>query len=83
MQGGVTGPLTLSFATPFEDNNYTLQVTVVGDEVAPGTPTIAANPAVGLNYVTLQPAGAGCIVYVANNDSIQHSGVVMCTGIHD
>jgi hypothetical protein len=82
-QGGVVGPITLSFATPFADNNYTVSVTVIGDETAPGTPTITQFPSVGVSYVKLQASGAGVVVWVANNDSIAHSGIISVIGIHD
>ena len=83
-QGGVTGPIALTFATPFADNNYTVSVTVLGDEVAPGTPTVTQNPSVGIEYTTLQTSvGAGVNVWITNNDSIAHTGIIHVVAIHD
>jgi hypothetical protein len=83
-QAGVVGPIALSFATPFADNNYTVQVTVLGDEVASGTPTITQFPSVGISYIAFQAVlGAGVNVWIANNDSIAHTGVIHVVAIHD
>jgi hypothetical protein len=83
-QGGVVGPITMTFATPFADNNFTVEVTVLGDEAAPGTPTVTQFPSVGVSYIRLlAPAGTGVNVWVCNNDSIAHTGVVHVTAIHD
>jgi hypothetical protein len=83
-QGGVVGPIAMSFATPFVDNNYTVQVTVLGDEVAPGTPTVTQFPSVGVSYIAFQSvSGAGVNVWIANNDSIAHTGVIHVVAIHD
>lgn len=83
-QAGVVGPIALSFATPFADNNYTVQVTVLGDEVASGTPTITQFPSVGISYIAFQSVmGAGVNVWIANNDSIAHTGVIHVVAIHD
>lgn len=83
-QAGITGPTALTFATPFADDNYTVQVTVVGDEVAPETPTMVRFPALGISYITKQtPAGTGVNVWIANNDSGAHSGVIHVTAWHD
>jgi hypothetical protein len=83
-QAGITGPIVMSFSTPFADNNYTIQVTVLGDEVAPGTPTITQFPSVGISYIALQTTpGAGVNVWIANNDSIAHTGIIHVTAIHD
>jgi hypothetical protein len=83
-QGGVVGPIAMSFSTPFADNNYTVQVTVLGDEVAPGTPTVTQFPSVGISYIAFQSVlGAGVNVWICNNDSIAHTGVIHVTAIHD
>lgn len=82
-QGGIVGPIVLSFATPFADNNYTLSVTVEGDEAAPGTPTLTQYPSVGISYIVRQAGGAGVTVWVSNNDSIAHTGVISVVAIHD
>jgi hypothetical protein len=83
-QGGVVGPIAVSFATPFVDNNYTVEVTVLGDEVAPGTPTITQFPSVGVSYIAFQATlGAGVNVWIANNDSIAHTGIIHVIAIHD
>src|ERR1035437_755121 len=83
-QAGVVGPIALSFATPFAHNNYTVQVTVLGDEVASGTPTITQFPSVGISYIAFQSVlGAGVNVWIANNDSIAHTGVIHVVAIHD
>jgi hypothetical protein len=83
-EGGVTGPIPLTFATPFADNNYTVQVTVLGDEVAPETPTLTQSPAVGISYIAFQAVlGAGVNVWITNNDSGAHTGIIHVTAIHD
>ena len=83
-QAGVVGPIAMSFATPFADNNYTVEVTVLGDEVAPGTPTVTQFPSVGVSYIAFQTVlGAGVNVWVCNNDSIAHTGVIHVVAIHD
>jgi hypothetical protein len=83
-QGGVTGPIAVSFAVPFADNNYTVQVTVLGDEVAPETPTLTQAPAVGISYIAFQAVlGVGVNVWITNNDSGAHTGVIHVTAVHD
>jgi hypothetical protein len=83
-QGGITGPIALTFGTAFADNNYTVQVTIVSEEVAPETDTIAAYPQVGIAYVNFQAtAGVGLNVWVGNQDSGAHTGYVHVTAIHD
>ena len=82
-QGGLT-IVSLPFVTPFADDNYTVQVTVVGEEVAPETPTVTQFPSAGVAYVRLlTPAGTGVMVWVSNNDSGAHTGYVQVTAIHD
>lgn len=83
-EGGVTGPIAVSFAVPFADNNYTVQVTVLGDEVAPETPTLVQAPAVGISYIAFQAVlGVGVNVWITNNDSGAHTGVIHVTAVHD
>jgi hypothetical protein len=83
-QGGVVGPILVTFATPFADNNYTFSATVTGQETAPGTPTITQFPSVGISYTTFQAtAGVGLKFWVANNDSIAHTGVINVIAWHD
>jgi hypothetical protein len=74
----------MTFSSAFADNNYTVQVTVLGDEVAPGTPTVTQFPSVGVSYVAFQTiAGVGLNVWVSNNDSIPHTGHVHVAAWHD
>jgi len=81
--GAVQGPYAINFTTPFADNNYTVQVSIVGLETAPGTPTIAAFPSLGIAYVAYQAAGVGVNVWIANHDSIVHTAYIQVTAIHD
>jgi hypothetical protein len=84
LAGAVVGPIAMTFATPFADNNYTCEVSVVGQEVAPGTPTVTQFPSLGVSYIVLQSTtGAGVNVWLCNNDSITHTGIVQVTAIHD
>jgi hypothetical protein len=83
-QGGVVGPILVTFATPFADNNYTVSATVTAEEVAPGTPTFTQFPSVGISYTKFQAtAGVGLKFWVANNDSIAHTGVINVIAWHD
>jgi hypothetical protein len=82
--GSVQGPYALNFTTPFADNNYTVQASVVGLEVAPGTLSVSANyPPLAIAYVAYQAAGAGVNVWIANHDSIVHTAYIQITAIHD
>lgn len=84
LAGAVVGPIAMTFATPFADNNYTCEVSVVGQEVAPGNPTVTQFPSLGVSYIVLQSTtGAGVNVWLCNNDSITHTGIVQVTAIHD
>ena len=80
----VTGPWTVNFTTPFADGNYTVQCSVTCGE-APGTPTIAASPALLITCINYQATpGNGVIVWIENNDSIPHTNVTInVTAIHD
>ena len=81
-QGGFT-IVSLPFTTPFADDNYTVQVTVVCEEAAPETPTVTQFPSAGVAYVTrLTPAGTGVEVCVSNHDSGAHTGIVNVTAYH-
>jgi hypothetical protein len=73
------GPYTINFTTPFADNNYTVQVTLVCSEAV----TVAVTSIVSVADVQLQAAGVGVIVTVANADSITHNVTIHVTAIHD
>lgn len=81
---GFSGPHALTFATPFADGNYTVQVSVTCGE-APETATVAAFPSVGVACINYQSTpGNGVNVWVANNDSGTHTNVtIQVTAVHD
>jgi hypothetical protein len=82
-QGGITGPIAMDFPVPFADGDYTVVVTARGNEAAPGTPTVTQFPSVGVSYYTQQSTpGHGINVWVANNDSIAHTGIVDVMAYH-
>lgn len=82
-QGGVT-IVSMPFVTPFADDNYTAEVSVVCEEAAPETPTVTQFPSAGVSFINrLTPAGTGVKVWVSNNDSGAHTGYVEVIAIHD
>lgn len=78
--GAISLPQTVSFSTPFADNNYTVQVTAVCAEI-PTSPSVTS--IVAIANVTLQAGGAGVVVYVTNADTLTHNVIIQVTAIHD
>ena len=73
-------PITIDWATPFVDNNYTVLATcVIGEATSDG----AVTSIICIASVQLLAAGAGVIVTVANADSIPHSCTIHLYAVHD
>jgi hypothetical protein len=74
-------PVTsVTWPTPFADNNYTIEGTVVVAE----TPSDSAATAICcIGMIQLQPAGAGFNFVVCNADGVPHNVTAHFTAIHD
>ena len=76
-----SSPVTsVTWPTPFADNNYTIEGTVVVAE----TPSDSAATAICcIGMIQLQPAGAGFNFVVCNADGVPHNVTAHFTAIHD
>jgi hypothetical protein len=74
--GTLGGPYTINFSTAFADNNYTAEIsTELGEALSTAGVKVAG--------FTKQAAGVGVIVWVENNDSINHTITVHVFARHD
>jgi hypothetical protein len=75
--GTMGGPFTINFATAFADGNYTVEATAVVGEAMSTAPCYVGG-------VQQQGTpGVGVKVWVANNDSINHTVVINVHARHD
>jgi hypothetical protein len=73
-------PITVDWAVPFADNNYTVVAqAVIGEATSDGAVTSIINVA----SLELLAGGVGVIITAANADSIPHTVVVHLIAIHD
>jgi hypothetical protein len=75
-----SGAVVASFATPFADNNYTVNVSV---EIGEASSYAAVTSIVSVASIQKQAAGAGVTVSIANADSITHTWSLNIVAVHD
>jgi hypothetical protein len=73
-------PISINWATPFADQNYTV---IGGVEIGEATSDGAVTSIINLASLEKLANGAGVIVTVANADSIPHSCTVHLMAVHD
>jgi hypothetical protein len=73
-------PITIHWATPFLDDNYTIQATC---EIGEATSDGAVTSIICVASVQRILGGIGVIITVANADSIPHSCTINLTAVHD
>lgn len=75
-----SGIISLAWATPFADNNYS----VVGSVVVAETPSDSAATAICcIGMIQLQPAGAGINFVVCNADGVVHNVTACFVATHN
>jgi hypothetical protein len=72
-------PITITWATPFSDNNYVVNASVeIGEPSSDG----AVTSIICIASIQKQAGGVGCIVTVANADSVLHSCIINIQASH-